>query len=187
MRLTNDIRDTVINRILKTKFSKREEALDREDHKLAMVALKERIGSKNIKLCDELDDFFTKEISNISIAVPGLSRTHFSFSTKVRVPASFPQHSTNGAQGSAKSKSAIERFTKHSRARDAMSSERKELRLKLRAVLYSVSTAKRAIDTLPEIAPYMPSGAVPAAGVPAELVADLAKLIPAPAKESADV
>jgi hypothetical protein len=186
MRLTNDIRNNVIQAVLKAKFSKRKEALDREDNKLAMLALKERIGPKNLKLCDELDEIFTKEISSINIAVPGLSRVHFSFDKDVRVPAGFPQHSTNGAQGNAKSKSAIERFIKHSRARDELGNEREGLRRKLRTVLYSVTTAKRAIETLPEIAPYMPNGAVPAAGVPAELVADLAKLIPAPSKEKAN-
>lgn len=180
MRLTNEFRDELIGRALMHAFGKREKA-----HKAATVALADAIYAHEWgeagKIADKLPQGWVHAYSELRIIAAGFGYPHnkeglqshiLRMSKSRRVPRSV-EVTVGGAHLLNDQAQTV--AAGHAAIRD----EKEALRVKLRALVYSVTTLARLREAWPECEQFLPEAAPrpSTALVPVELVPDLNKAL----------
>lgn len=176
MRLTNEFRDEMIGRALMHAFGKREKA-----HKAATVALADAIYAHEWgeagKIADKLPQGWVRFNNYVYLNAAGFSHdsrrdklqsSHLTMSKSRRMPEN-AHVAIDGAHPLNDQAQAV--AAEHAAIRD----EKEALRVKLRALVYSVTTLARLREAWPECEQFLPEAAPKpsTALVPVELVPDL--------------
>ncbi|CCG43362.1 Nmad5 family putative nucleotide modification protein [Magnetospirillum molischianum] len=178
-KLTNFDRDQIVGAVLKDAFDARNQAHQDEGYALGMSIYADVFGEKMIGQMNALPDGWLPTIKVVKVMIAG-AWTELVLSDFVRVLASRNGHCLKSYEAT---DPLAERFTAWANAGEEIRVQKSELRNKVRALVYSVTTVKKLIEVWPEAVNYLPKKTVPVK-LPAVCGSDLNSLI-ADLKEAA--
>lgn len=175
MRLTKEFREELIGRALQHAFKAREKAHDAATTALADALYAHEYGAA-AKIADKLPQGWCATSTHLGIVAAGFSYNHrrdgkktdrLKMSKERRTPGCSPEIRVGGAHALNDLAQAV--AAEHAAIRD----DKEALRVKLQALVYSVTTLPRLREAWPECEQFLPDTtpkAVSTAVVPVELV-----------------
>ena len=154
-RLTNEIKDQIIDRMVAVIMTPKIEQQQREYRAYAVATLNDAMGEFNQTFVEQLPVAYFCSYS-LSIAVPG-ERGYTEYEhvdtvpDGIRIPHCFQRLTSNDIDGQ-----AIKGAQQHRRKRLQLESESQELRKTARLTLNQFTTVKQLIDGWPDVVNYMP-------------------------------
>jgi hypothetical protein len=174
VKLTNHIRDQIINNAMKGAFEKDEKALKSSLVKFADKCYRMNVSAAQEKAARQAPDEFLT-LCNVASRIlvkndEGHTKfTEWSMDLSRTVP--FPG---NGTMIAVKSDAMVEEFRAIDAARTALSEKRYELRESLKRTVYSTGSLKKLLEMWPEVEGFLPDSlSAPKPQLPALPVGDL--------------
>lgn len=153
MKLSNDIRGTILDRALKHGFEKNRELLKRAEKAFGEMAYNDIYSKKVRDLMQALPTGYLPETSNLLCRF-GSTEGRLSFEKEKRVPAKHDRYSAVAKIFPGDHK-LTQQYLDLSKQQKELNAQYKETREQIKAILYSVTTLKRLQEVWPECEPFI--------------------------------
>lgn len=148
VRLSNYIREQVLNAVLKHAFEAREKALEAEKFALGDAVYNDIYPEPLRKQMAALPDGFLPTDSDVKVQFEGQRFTHVYFGERRRIAKS---HEYNAARVYDAKHPLTARYDAWKKAQDDLDAEKSKAKSSAKAVLNSVPTVKKLIEVWPEV------------------------------------
>lgn len=160
--LTNDMRDKIVTNVLKATFDERNQVHKQQGHDIALAFYTDVFGAKMIADMNAIPNGWLPTVQKFSIKVAG-EWAEIHLAEFMRVPAT----KTGGCWAVYEAThELVDLYAAWKNAEDDLKKQKGELKVKVRALLDSVTTIKKLLEAWPEAVDYLPPPPAPTA-VPA--------------------
>lgn len=172
-RLTNWDRDAILKRALEAGFDKQAQALAKRENAIAVRCYNNIFSADDRKKIAALPDGWLPTDASPSFNVGGL---HIEF--KMIEPLRIPHKLRNERLGSIKDRDLIDAVNQLLADKKDHDERRSAAKASAKAILYSVTTAKKLIEVWPQAKPFLQGiGVAAALHVPATQIIELNKML----------
>lgn len=169
LRLTNENREDILNKLIHDTFSERDEKLEKERFDIAYKIYKKIYTPSTIKKIDALPKGWLKKSASMEIYIPGENYPiNFSFGyqekekrTPIKKRFLDKEYSSYISTPSIqftmeKNSEIIETIRTYLDNKETLNDERRKARNSASGTLYRITTLKSLLDNWPEIKPFIP-------------------------------